>query len=152
MWRVALLMAEPDLSLSNQLRQRLLSELVGPFWMPTFLPNTLFLCLCTLHTDLLLWESCVAFLPHYLCFSVLLSYESGSSFSWEAWDFLRWMALERFDPGMSRFLLGMECIQCLVSFLKSHTPQRDHLLVQLRSHGFPLAGEHGTPDYGPVTS
>lgn len=39
-----------------------------------------------------------------------------------------------------------------VSLLKSHIPQRDHLLVQLRSHGFPLAGEHGTPDYGPVTS
>ena len=116
LWQVALLMAEPDLSVSNQLRQCLLSEWVGPFWMPTFLPNTLFLCLCALHADLLLWESCVAFLPHYLCFSVLLSYESGSPFSWEACDFLRWMALERFDPGMSRFLLGMECIQCLFLF------------------------------------
>ena len=55
--------------------------------MPTFLPNTLFPCLCTLHADLPLWESCVAFLPHHLCLllgfgELLLLPDRGAGGAW----------------------------------------------------------------------
>lgn len=150
LWQVSLLMAEPDLRLSNRLRQCLLSE-----WVDRCPPSCLipFFRVCVHSTQICPCGSLVLLFFHMTCVSRCYfptKVEAPSVGRPETlWDEWHWRDLILACPA-SCWEWSVSSV--FVSLLKSHIPQRDHLLVQLRSHGFPLAGEHGTPDYGSVTS
>ena len=125
-------------------------------WVPSGCPPSClipFFCVCVHSTQICCCGSPVSLFFHITCVSQCYfptkveapSVGRPATF----WDEWRWRDLILACPASC---WEWSVFSVFFSFLKSHTPQRDHLLVQLRSHGFPLAGEHGTPDYGPVTS
>lgn len=121
LWQVSLLMAEPELSLSNRLRQCLLSECVDRCPPSCLIP---FFCVCVHSTQICCCGNPVLFFFHITCVSQRYFPTKVEAPSVGRPETLRWMALERFDPGISRFLLGMECFQCLcLSSQKSYSTE-----------------------------
>lgn len=130
-------MAEPDLRLSNRLRQCLLSE-----WVDRCPPSCLipFFRVCVHSTQICPCGSLVLLFFHMTCVSRCYfptKVEAPSVGRPETlWDEWHWRDLILHVP----LLAGNEVFPVSLSLSLSRviSPQRDHLLVQLRSHGFPF--------------